>query len=146
MITASLEIIAGLKLFGLYYLLFEHYDLIGSTIPICLGSVSAGVCILYGAIKNNITAIFSGLIILPIVFCVVLIALIIAMIVFGPALAMYLEVTIIGFGVYPYFTLLIMYYLLFAIHNVYSWLLVLRFYRQLKADDFKFLKFLSGKF
>ena len=145
-IMAILEIIAGLKSFGLDCLVSEHYDLIGTTIPICLGSVSAGSCILYGAIKNNITAIFAGLIILPIVFCVVVIALIIAMIVFGPALAMYLDVTIIGFGVYPYFTLLIMYYILFAIHNVYSWLVVLSFYRQLKADDFKFLKFLSGKF
>ena len=145
-IMAILEIIAGLKSFGLDCLVSEHYDLIGTTIPIFLGSVSAGACILYGAIKNNITAIFVGLIILPLVFCVILIALIIAMIVFGPALSMYLEVTVIGFGVYPLFTLAIMYYLLFAIHNVYFWLCVLSYYRQLKADDFKFLKFLSGKF
>ena len=140
---AIFEIATGLNSFGL--VLFELYNLVGTSTLIGVLNIAGGSCVLYGVIKENSTAIFFGLIILPIVFCVILISLIIAFVVFAPVIGMYLDVTILAFVIYYPFVLLIMWYLLITILKIYSWLCIFSFYRQLKTNDHKFLMFLSGK-
>ena len=140
---AIFEIITGLNSFGL--ILFELYNLVGTSTLIGVGNFAGGSCLLYGVMKENSTAIFLSLIILPIVFCVVLISLIISFIVFAPVIGMYLDVTILAFVIYYPFVLLIMWYLLIVVLKIYFWLCLFSFYRQLKTNDQKFLKFLTGK-
>ena len=139
---AIFEIITGLNSFGL--VLFELFNVVGTSTFIGVGNIAGGSCLLYGIMKENSTAIFFSLIILPIVFCVILISLIISFVVFAPVIGMYLDVTILAFVIYYPFVFLIMWYLLIAILKIYFWLCIFSFYRQLKANDHKFLKFLSG--
>ena len=138
MVIALIEVLAGLGSLGLAF--FSYYNLVGTCIPISIGSVSTGACIFYGAFKNSTTATFVSLILLAIVFCVVVIGLIIAFIIFTPAISMYF-----GALIYWPFTLLLVGYLVLSILKIYFWICVYTFYRQMKSDDFNFLSFLSGK-
>ena len=139
MVIAIFEVLAGLGSLGLSF--FEYYNIVGTCIPISIGSISTGACIFYGALKQNTMATFVSLILLPIVFCVVLIGLTIAFIIFTPAISMYYGVLI-----YWPFTLLIVGYLVCSILKIYFWLCVFTFYRQMKSDGLKFLNFLGREY